>query len=81
MSNFNPTEQLAITLAAESWSTLTDKELAAAYMSATFTIPPMVQPETIAFRPAFDMGLVNAIGRMHRLTFRGLELAVARRDL
>lgn len=71
-------ERKAAAVAAMSWDLLTDQELAAAYLSATFGGPPKIRRENLAFQKALDLSLIGADGSMHELVFKGLEAAAGR---
>jgi hypothetical protein len=68
----------AVAVAKMSWETLSDEQLLAAYMGATFHDRPRLEPQNIAWALARDLNLVSEDGSMHDLTFKGLELAVER---
>lgn len=68
----------AVALAKMSWETLSDEQLLAAYMGATFHNRPRLEPQNVAWEVARDLNLVSEDGSMHDLTFKGLELAVER---
>lgn len=73
------TENAVIARAAHLWDTLTDEQLLAAHLGATFEARlTSLRPENLAFQAALGLGLIDANGEMHELTFKGLELAVRR---
>lgn len=73
----NP-ETIAILLAKNAWESLTDEQLAAAFLSSTFGGSPKIDAAVIAYLPARKLGLIDERGNMHEVVFEALKLAVKR---
>lgn len=72
-------EIAAIAAAQMSWKSLPSAQLFAAYMAASFyggTHTPVIPENNIAYQTCRDLALIGPDGKMHELTFKGLELAI-----
>lgn len=74
----NGAESVAVMVAKKSWASLSDDQLFAAYMGATFHARPRLEPVNLAWQAARDLALISEDGSMHALTFEGLKLAAER---